>query len=244
MFSHPILIPTMATNSSTPSSLPATTPSAAQPRPLRREGAMIFLSSEEQALEEAMLRSSPEPEASALGKRTRGDDDEAHDGTDMEPDSEIPPALQNVAPTLSNVTAASLRYATQKRIRSEQRGELDAFLLASTSLQCHLTCGSQTPLFRTRRWADKREYLSAFFLSKTKSRLSNQPPHLIRFQKSSRYVSWSYPSGLISHRYDCTDQYKQLCCSSAAICRNKRVQRRYTSQSHPSMHVVFDLYVF
>lgn len=97
---------------------------------------MIIPSSEEQALEDAMLRSSPEPEVSALGKRTRGNDAEDHDGTDTEPDSETPPTLPDIVPTLSNVTSSSLRYATQKRLRSEQRGELDTFLLASTLLLC------------------------------------------------------------------------------------------------------------
>lgn len=133
----------MATDTSTSNFLPTTTPSAtptsttpSQPRPLRREGAMIIPSSEEQALEDAMLRSSPEPEVSALGKRTRGNDAEDHDGTDTEPDSETPPTLPDIVPTLSNVTSSSLRYATQKRLRSEQRGELDTFLLASTLLLC------------------------------------------------------------------------------------------------------------
>ncbi|KJA18026.1 hypothetical protein HYPSUDRAFT_205753 [Hypholoma sublateritium FD-334 SS-4] len=133
----------MATITSSSNSLPAATPSAApaapaapavpptQPRPLHREGAMFILTPEEQALELAMLRSSPAPETSALGKRTRDDDNEAHDGTDTEPDSEAPLTSQVLAPTSSNVTTASLRYATQKRIRSEQRGELDAFLLDS-----------------------------------------------------------------------------------------------------------------
>lgn len=161
----------MASNASTSnSSLPAATPSATQPRPLRREGAMIILTPEEQALEDAMLRSSPEPEVSALGKRTRGDNDtEGRDGTDTESDSEIPPTSQALAPTVSsNVTTASLRYATQKRIRSEQRGELDAFLSVSPSfkLRC-LTCVSQT-FFRTQPWAVRQGYLSAFCPSRTK----------------------------------------------------------------------------
>ena len=130
--------PTMATN--TPNPLPAAPP-ATQTRPLRREGAIILLSRGEQALEDAMLWSdSPEPEASTLGKRNRANDSEDHDGTDTEPDLEAPTTTsQTLVPTSSNITAASLRYATQKRLRSEQRGELDAFLLASTSCLCSFT---------------------------------------------------------------------------------------------------------
>ena len=135
-FLNPFL--TMATN--TPNPLPAAPP-ATQLRPLRREGAIILLSREEQALEDAMLRSdSPEPEASTLGKRNRANDSEDHDGSDTEPDLEAPTTTsQTLVPTSSNITAASLRYATQKRLRSEQRGELDAFLSASTSCLCSFT---------------------------------------------------------------------------------------------------------
>ena len=92
---------------------------------------MIFPTAQERALEEAMLRSSPEPEVPTFRKRTRGDDDEGRNGDDTEPESDTPPTLPPLVPTSSNVTAASLRYATQKRIRSEQRGELDTFLLVS-----------------------------------------------------------------------------------------------------------------
>jgi hypothetical protein len=117
---------------------PAASPAIPQPnqlaqsrRPLQREGAVYILTSEERALEDAMLRSSPEPSEAVLGKRTRDDDDGEQDSVDNTPEDEAPSTLQSLAPTLSNVTAATLRYATQKRLRAEQRGELEAFLLVS-----------------------------------------------------------------------------------------------------------------
>lgn len=126
-----------------PASPPAASPdlSAAQSqpvsssqahRPLRREGAIIFLSAAEQALEDAMSRSSPSPEQ-VLGKRTHEQDDEQGAGGDTEPEegSSSSAQAQSLAPSLSNVTAATLRYATFKKLRAEQRDELDAFLQVS-----------------------------------------------------------------------------------------------------------------
>lgn len=102
-------------------------------RPLRREGAIILLSPAEQAMEDAMLRSTPTPEP-VLGKRTRRVDDPP-DGSDTEPDNESPSTAQSESlPSISNVAAATLRYAAKKKLRPEQRDEVDAFLLVSTSL--------------------------------------------------------------------------------------------------------------
>ncbi|KAF8957492.1 hypothetical protein BDZ97DRAFT_1762884 [Flammula alnicola] len=42
-----------------------------------------------------------------------------------------PTQFQALAPSISNVTAASLRSATRKKLRAEQRDELEAFLLDS-----------------------------------------------------------------------------------------------------------------
>lgn len=128
----------MATNTSPGSA--AAPPALPQIRPLRREGAVILPTAAERALEEAMLRSSPEPDPSdtLLGKRTRGPNDDSQDGndTELEPDEDsgTPPIVQSSTPTLSNIRAATLRYASQKKLRTEQRGELDAFLRVSTSL--------------------------------------------------------------------------------------------------------------
>ena len=96
-------------------------------RSLQREGAMILLSPVEQALQDAMLRSSPPPEQ-VLGKRTHDE----QDGGDTEPDEDS--SVAALAPSLSNVTSASLRYATHKKLRPEQRDELEAFLQVSASL--------------------------------------------------------------------------------------------------------------
>jgi hypothetical protein len=133
----------------TVTNIPAASPVISQPaqtRPLRRESAIVILSSEERALEDAMLRSSPVPDPTVLGKRTRSDNDdeqleEGDNNTEQGSESETPLTLQpSVIPTISNVTVATLRYATQKRLRAEQRGELEAFLLVSTSLMHFATC--------------------------------------------------------------------------------------------------------
>jgi len=82
-------------------------------RPLQREGAIILLSPAEQALEDAMLRSSPPPEQ-VLGKRTHEQNDEQGGGdTDSEEGSAaISAQAQLLTPSLGNVTAATLWYAT------------------------------------------------------------------------------------------------------------------------------------
>jgi hypothetical protein len=106
-------------------------------RPLRREGATFFLSRAEQALEESMMSTSPPPE-SVLGKRTRGPGDTT-DGNDTEPDNGSPSTTEpQPLPSISNVAAATLRYALKKKLRPEQREEVDAFLLVSTPLICLL----------------------------------------------------------------------------------------------------------
>ena len=111
--------------------------SAPLPRPpLRREGAIILLSAAEQAMEDAMLRSSPTPEP-VLGKRTHN----SPDGDDTEPDDE-PTTTQSDSslPLSSNVAAATVRYAAKKKLRPEQRDEVDAFLLVSPSLMRGSAC--------------------------------------------------------------------------------------------------------
>jgi len=103
-------------------------------RPLQREGARFFLSAAEQAMEDAMNRSSsPIPELS-LGKRTRPAGD-PEDGNDTEQDEDLSPPVQPSSATSSfgNVTAAALRYASKKKLRPEQRDEVEALLLVSTS---------------------------------------------------------------------------------------------------------------
>lgn len=107
-------------------------PTAAQQprRPLRREGAVFILTPEEQLLEDAMLSSSSPPPEPVLGKRTRqeGDNDEG----DVEDNATTPaPQVQTSFLSISNTTAAALRYATNKKLRPEQRDEVEAFLLVS-----------------------------------------------------------------------------------------------------------------
>ena len=80
----------------------------------------------------------PAPE-SVLGKRTRRADDPT-DGNDTEPDNGSPSTTQlQSLPSISNVAAMASRYALRKKLRPEQREEVDAFLLVSTSLT-YLLC--------------------------------------------------------------------------------------------------------
>jgi len=116
-------------------------------RPLQRDGARYFLSAAEQAMEDAMLRSSPPPET-LLGKRTRQGGDDGN--IDTEPDEDPPSTPQQ--PSVSNVADASRRYALKKKLRPEQRDEVDAFLLVSAPsiyLRClYLNIGQDTALCR------------------------------------------------------------------------------------------------
>lgn len=106
---------------------------SSQPHPLQREGAIIFLSPAEQAMEDSMTRSSPPPEP-VLGKQTR----HPADGSDTESDNGTPSTTQaqSLPYIISNVlvAAASLRYASKKKLRPEQHDEVDIFLLVIAPL--------------------------------------------------------------------------------------------------------------
>ena len=126
----------MASSNSTPAAITGPAGSGPQTisrRPLQREGAQYFLSAAEEALAEAMMRSSPPPEP-LLGKRVRDDDDPGDDDHSTEPDEEWSSTtqLQPSIPSISNLTAATLRYAAKKKLRPDQRDEVEAFFSAST----------------------------------------------------------------------------------------------------------------
>ena len=121
----------MASNS-TPAALTGLTgngPQGVSRRPLQREGAQYFLSAAEEALAEAMMRSSPPPEP-LLGKRVRDDDQPGDDDHASEADEEEPSTthIQPSIPSISNLTAMTLRYAAKKKLRPEQWDEVEAFL--------------------------------------------------------------------------------------------------------------------
>lgn len=83
-------------------------------------------------MEDAMTRvsSSPEP---VLGKRPR----HPADGNDTQSESDLPSTtLPQSSPSIGNIAAASLRYATKKKLRPEQRDEVDTFLLVSAPSTC------------------------------------------------------------------------------------------------------------
>ncbi len=76
-----------------------------------------------------MMRSSPPPEP-VLGKRVHADDQlEASDGEHDEESSTDRP--QPLSAPITNLTAATLRYAAKKKLRPEQRDDVEAFVLAS-----------------------------------------------------------------------------------------------------------------
>jgi hypothetical protein len=119
----------------TPGQLPPSLqpPPGSQPRrPPHREGAFRFenLTPAEQALEDAMNRVSSPPPKSVLGKQTHDENEGDHGGGDTELDKDAS-TTQPQPPTISNLTAATLRYASKKKLRPEQRGDLEAFLLVS-----------------------------------------------------------------------------------------------------------------
>ncbi|KAF8176503.1 hypothetical protein BJ912DRAFT_930716 [Pholiota molesta] len=100
----------------------SSTTSQTRRRLLQREGAVIFLTAAEQALEDAMFRLSPPPQV--LGKRTRGQDNELEEdhGGDTEPDEDIPATAQAqlMEPSPGNLTAVTLR-------KPEQLDEIENF---------------------------------------------------------------------------------------------------------------------
>ena len=122
---------------------------SAQSRPLQREGAVILLTEAEKELEAAMLRSSPPPELSILGKRPHQQDDSANGG-DTEPEDNPSTMLtqsQALVPSISNIKVASLCYATCKKLHADQHDELEVFLLVSPidPLTCCSTGTSKHP---------------------------------------------------------------------------------------------------
>lgn len=120
----------------------AVSPSSQPTRhPLRREGAIYLptaaerASAAERAMEAAMLRSSSPPVEPALGKRVReGTDSEDHSDADADADADregSAPFAETALPSppsLSNVIAATMRYASRKKLRPEQRDEIEVFL--------------------------------------------------------------------------------------------------------------------
>jgi hypothetical protein len=109
-------------------------PTNSQPhRPLRREGAFRIenLTAEEQALEDAMNRSSSPPPEVVLGKQIREGGPGDGSDTDLDDDGGERDASTTKQPSISNVTTSTQRHALKKKLRPEQRDELDAFLLVS-----------------------------------------------------------------------------------------------------------------
>lgn len=130
-------------------------------RPLQREGAQFFLSAAEQAMEDAMNRSSSPIPATSLGKRSRqAGDPEDGDDTDHDQDLSLPMQPLSATSSFGNVTAAALRYASKKKLRPEQRDEVEALLLVSTSCIMSWKSGACILIFvRTPRLADRPSYL-------------------------------------------------------------------------------------
>lgn len=158
------------------------------PRPLRRQGAQFF--EEEQAerdLEEAMMRSSSPLPESVLGKRALQDDDD-RDGNDTEPDdgaSPVPLSRSGPAPLTTNISVASQRYAVKKKLRPEQRSEVDTFTLVSIILfYWHILCADMSTLVRTQMLVGKQSYLRLCWPLKTRSMHSSQQHLPGHYQKT------------------------------------------------------------
>ena len=104
---------------SSTSQSPATLRQPRYARPLRGEGA----SAAEAAIEAAMRSSSPMEEP-CLGKRVRKEDDSLIDHNDSESDGDS----GSLQPSL---IASTLHFASRKKLRPEQRDEVEAFLSVS-----------------------------------------------------------------------------------------------------------------
>ena len=101
---------------------------------------MIILTPAEQAVADAMVRSSPPPPdpspPSVLGKRARSPSG-YEDGNTTEPDTAVAGSpltvsagslRASVGPLVDRSSASILRYASKKKLRPEQREEVEAFL--------------------------------------------------------------------------------------------------------------------
>ncbi len=170
------------TESPNPLNVPPTTQEF-PPRPLRREGAAFFLTVAEQALMDAMDRSSPPPEP-ILGKRaSRQDTDQ--DGGDVTEPEEGDSATETARPQESSpnvITAATLRYASRKKLRSEQRDEVEAFLQVSSLMY---TWPYMISIFlRIRLWVVKPSYLYVSYLWRIKSMPFDLPRRPTKYQTS------------------------------------------------------------
>lgn len=177
---------TMSSTSSTAGSHGAFASQQAQQshRPLRREGAIIFPSAAEQALMDAMERSSPPPEP-LLGKRTHdGQDNEQEAGDTTEPDEggSTTDSTRAQEPSFGNITVATLRYASHKKLRSEQRDEVEAFLQVSIFIYIFEYCVSKSP--RIPHWVVKLSYSYVSCPSRTKSMRFDLPRHLTKYRMS------------------------------------------------------------
>lgn len=121
-------------------------------RRLQRENAVIILTPAEQALADFMVQSSsPPPEnpsgSTFLGKRARSDADE-DSGEATEPDTNNPTSISGTIPQAKPFTSrhalnhraltAVRRYASTKRLRTEQRDQVEDFLMVSGRRLMHL----------------------------------------------------------------------------------------------------------
>ena len=68
-----------------------------------------------------------------LGKRVHNDDQptEGDDDEDLDEEDSSTPRLQPLSFSISNLTAATMRYASRKKLRPDQRDEIEAFLSVS-----------------------------------------------------------------------------------------------------------------
>ncbi len=185
VFVRCLTIGAMSLTPSTPESPNALNvpPTQEFPRPLRREGAAFFLTVAEQALMDAMDRSSPPPEP-ILGKRTSRQDTN-QDGGDVTEPEEGDSATETARPQESSpnvITAATLRYASRKKLRSEQRDEVETFLQVSSLMYTWPYMISI--LLRIRLWVVRPSYLYVSYLWRIKSMPFDLPRRPTKYQTS------------------------------------------------------------
>ncbi len=125
----------------------------------------------------------------ALGKRTRDEGGaEDNDSTGPGDGKPLPSAAMRpqVQPSLSNVITATLQYAARKKLRPEQRNEVEVFLLGA-SINPSLS-GSRislkSPDPRKLHLADRPSYSYLSFRSKIRWTLFDQLRHLTSYLKN------------------------------------------------------------
>jgi hypothetical protein len=151
-------------------------------------------------MEDAMLQSSSPPPESVLGKRTHREGEPGH-GSDTELDEEGSSTTQSqpAPPSIRNVTGLVQQFVSKKKLRPEQRDEVDTFLLVSDLidvLRClWMNFGQDTALGR-----QAKLFVCVLALgNKLDNIRSAAPPYQLSEELKVRIVISSYSATSLNH---------------------------------------------